>query len=184
MRVISGSARGRRLSSVPGDRVRPTADRVKEALFSILLSRYEIADADVLDLFAGTGALGVEALSRGAASATFVEHDPVVVQVLRRNLDVCRLQGRVLAASADKALAQLGREGVRFAGVFLDPPYAGDEAAVCLRTLSVGQLLAPGAWVVVEHDSRKRLPEPSGGLRLILMRRYGTSVLSLFEKDD
>lgn len=182
--MIAGSARGRRLANVVGDRVRPTADRVKEALFSILASRFEIPGCAVLDLYAGSGALGIEALSRGAASAVFVDRDPEVARVLRRNLEVCRLQGRVLVLAAARALAQLEQEGGSFDGVFIDPPYAGDEAAASLARLGSGTLLRANAWVVVEHDSRKPLPERSDALHLILTRRYGTSVLSLFGKKD
>jgi len=183
MRVIAGLVRGRKLQTVAGDQVRPTSDRAKEALFSILESRFDLTGIDVLDLYAGSGALGIEALSRGAATAVFVESNPVVVRVLQRNLEACRMQGRILTSTAARALVQLEREQQTFAGVFIDPPYASSEAETSLTALGDGALLAADAWVVVEHDVRKELPSSVGKLRLILTRRYGTSVLSFFGKD-
>lgn len=182
MRVIAGSARGRRLATVAGTRVRPTADRVKEALFSILESRFDLGGGRVLDLYAGSGGLGIEALSRGAAAAVFVEQDVEVARILRRNLQTCGFEAEVLGSTVERALVRLAQRGDVFGGVLLDPPYAGGEAARCLAWLAGGALLEPGAWVVVEHDVRVALDPSVGLLSLILTRRYGTSVVSLFEK--
>lgn len=182
MRVITGSARGRRLKTVEGKGVRPTADRVKEALFSILGSRFALQGAKVLDLFAGSGALGIEALSRGAEHVTFVEQSKVAVHVLRENLDTCRFdaQSRVLPMSADRALAQLAREEACFDGVLLDPPYGQGLAANVLRRLGAGRLLAGNGWVLAEHHVDDDIDAEYGVLQLTQSRRYGKTCLALF----
>jgi 16S rRNA (guanine966-N2)-methyltransferase len=183
MRVIAGSARGRRLSSVPGSSVRPTADRVKEALFSMLASRFDLAGAEVLDLYAGSGGLGIEALSRGAASVTFVERVAAARRVLAANLERCGLgaRGRVLAAPVETALRELGRRGARFDGVLLDPPYGRDLAAAGLAALAALDLTRPGAWVAAEHHVDDPLADTYGPLRLTVGKRYGKTALALFE---
>ncbi len=183
MRVIAGSARGRRLNSVPGIAVRPTADRVKEALFSMLASRFELAGTAVLDLFAGSGGLGIEALSRGAATALFVESDPAARRILAANLERCGFgeRGRVLAAPVDGALRDLARRGARFDGVVLDPPYGHDLAAASVASLAALGLTHPGAWVVAEHHIDDALGPAFGCLQLTVAKRYGKTALALFE---
>lgn len=184
MRVIAGRARGRKLATVAGPAVRPTSDRVKEALFSMIESRFALAGARVLDLYAGSGALGIEALSRGAAAAVFVERSPAALQVVRRNLEACGLEGRVLPLAAQAALARLRAEGALFDGVLLDPPYAGDEAVASLAALGAGDLLAAGAWVVLEHDGRTPPAERRGVLGLISTRRYGNTHVAVYRRED
>ena len=146
MRVIAGSAKGRRLEAPRGRLVRPTADRIKEALFSILGSRIDLDGAAVLDLFAGSGALGIEALSRGAAAAIFVEQEQAARRALAANIERCALAGRaqVVSQSVRSALARLAKEGRRFDGVLMDPPYGQDLAAQALGLLAGGALLRPG----------------------------------------
>lgn len=184
MRVIGGTARGRRLAAPRGLRTRPTADRVREALFDILGPA--VRGARVLDLFAGTGAVGIEALSRGAARAVFVERDRAARQALRRNLAALRLgraEARVVAGEAVAALRRLAGSEAPFHLVFLDPPYAGDLAARALAALGGGALLAPGARVVVQHAARQALPEVAGVLRAEGTRRYGNSALTFFRAE-
>jgi 16S rRNA (guanine(966)-N(2))-methyltransferase RsmD len=183
MRVIAGSARGRRLTSVPGSAVRPTADRVKEALFSMLASRFELAGTAVLDLFAGSGGLGIEALSRGAATVLFVERDPAARRVLTANLVGCGFgdRGRVLAVPVEAALRDLARRGARFQGVLLDPPYGHDLATASLANLAALGLTRPGAWVAAEHHVDDALPQTFGPLQLTIAKRYGKTALALFE---
>lgn len=182
MRVIAGAAKGRRLRAQPGRAVRPTADRVKEALFSIVTSRFEIADARLLDLFAGTGALGIEGLSRGARQAVFVERDRSACGVLAANLAACGFAARaeVLCLPAQRAVAELAARDGRFGGVFMDPPYGRGLVEPVLQGLAAAALVAPGGWVVVEHHVEDALAEAYGALRLTAIRRYGKTALTVF----
>jgi 16S rRNA (guanine966-N2)-methyltransferase len=176
-RLISGIAGGRRLK-VPRTGVRPTGDRAREALFNSLGSLLELRGATVLDLYAGSGALGLEALSRGAAGVVFVESSPGVLPVLKANLASVGLPGgRVVAGSVPTVVG--GAPPARFDLVLADPPYAtpDDEVIGVLEALSAGSWLTPGAVVVVERASRDRpfeWPTPFTGLR---DRRYGEAVL-------
>jgi 16S rRNA (guanine966-N2)-methyltransferase len=169
MRVVAGSARGRRLAVPPGDAVRPTADRVREATFNALGSLGAVEGATVLDLFAGSGAMGIEALSRGAAAATFVDRDPKALAVVRANLDATGLAGPATVVRAD-AFRWLPGAG-RFDLAVLDPPYATDDGswAELLTTLDA-------EVVVAESDREVPLPERWGILR---SRSYGGSVVVL-----
>ncbi len=182
MRVIAGSAKGRRLKTVRGYAVRPTADRTKEALFSIIGSRFALTGARVLDLFAGSGALGIEALSRGAAGAVFVEHDREAVRVLRVNLDACALTGRaeIWPASVGRALDELGARGERFDVVLADPPYGTGLLASTLEKLGESELVRGGGWVVVERRVDDVLDARYGKLRLTQSRRYGKTSVDLY----
>lgn len=186
MRVIAGSAKGRRLEAPRGRAVRPTADRVKEALFSILGSRVDLGGAVMLDVFAGSGALGIEALSRGAAAVTFVEQDAAARRALSANLARCGLaeRSRIVKQAAAGALARLAEEGARFDGVLMDPPYHGGLADRLLAQLGDGALLRAGSWVMVEHHLEDRLAEVYGTLRLTTTKRYGKTVLSLYRRTD
>jgi 16S rRNA (guanine966-N2)-methyltransferase len=176
-RVISGVAGGRRLK-VPRSGVRPTGDRAREALFNSLSHLLELRGAAVLDLYAGSGALGIEALSRGAGKVVFVESAPAVLPVLRENLAAIGLPGgRVVAGSVPTVVG--GAAPNRFDLVLADPPYATteDEVLKVLRSLVQGNWLAPGAIVVVERSSREQpweWPTPLIGLR---DRRYGEAQL-------
>jgi pantetheine-phosphate adenylyltransferase len=181
MRVIAGSAKGRRLRTVAGQSVRPTADKVKGALFNILASRFSLDGTHVLDLFAGSGALGIEALSRGAAHAVFVEQAGRAVHALRENLQRCGFveRARVLDMSVPRALTRLAAEHARFDGVLLDPPYGQGLAAPTLRALVEARVVRAGGWVVVEHHADDALPEVPGALHLTPPRRYGKTRLTL-----
>jgi 16S rRNA (guanine966-N2)-methyltransferase len=176
-RVIAGAAGGRRLK-VPPSGVRPTGDRAREGLFNALGSLLDLDGARVLDLYAGSGALGLEALSRGAAEVVFVESGPRVLPVLRANLAAVGLPGgRVIAGSVPTVLA--GPAPARFDVVLADPPYATavEEVLGVLRALVAGRWLADGAVVVVERSSREEpweWPTPLAGLR---DRRYGEALL-------
>jgi 16S rRNA (guanine966-N2)-methyltransferase len=183
LRVIAGRFGGRRLAVPAGRDVRPTAERVREALFSMLGA---LDGARVLDLYAGTGALGIEALSRGAASVVFVERAPASLLVLRANLEALGLrpdEAEVLREDVPAALRQLARAERSFELVLLDPPYAADEGARALQALAEARVLAPGARVVFERSRRHALP-PIVGLRLIDERRYGDTTVSHLERDE
>jgi 16S rRNA (guanine966-N2)-methyltransferase len=176
-RLIAGTAGGRRLT-VPPSGVRPTGDRAREGLFNSLGTLLDLDGAAVLDLYAGSGALGLEALSRGAEQVMFVESAPRVLPVLRKNLAAVGLPGgRVVAGSVPTVVA--GPPPARFDLVLADPPYATPLAEVrgVLRTLTEGEWLAPGAVVVVERSSREegfQWPTPLVELR---HRRYGEAML-------
>jgi 16S rRNA (guanine966-N2)-methyltransferase len=176
-RIVSGSARGRRLA-VPASGVRPTGDRAREGLFNSLGSLLDLVGARVLDLYAGSGALGLEALSRGAAEAVLVENGPRVLPVLRANVAAVGLPGaRVVAGPVASVVAAGAPDG--FDLVLADPPYSVGVPQVLgvLQALCDGGWLAPGAVVVVERSSREQpwaWPTPLIGLR---DRRYGEAVL-------
>jgi 16S rRNA (guanine966-N2)-methyltransferase len=179
MRIIAGAFKGRRLAPVKG-RIRPTAAKVREAIFNILGSA--VAAARVLDLFAGTGALGIEALSRGAAAAVFVEEHPEALKVLRRNLADLGLEEitTIWALPVAVALKKLAGRGERFGLAFLDPPYGGGDATAALSALGSLSLLLPGAMVVVEHSRRESLPEVCGALTRLEVRRYGDTQAAFY----
>lgn len=181
MRIIAGSLKGRRLAPVRG-RMRPTAAKVREAVFNILGAA--VSGARVLDLFAGTGALGIEALSRGAAAALFVETHPQSLQVLRRNLTDLDLgdRSRVWPMPVHAALKKLAGREEPFDLAFLDPPYGG-EAAAAVSALGSAGVLRPGAWAVVEHSRRETLPEACGSLQRQEVRRYGETLVAFYLAD-
>lgn len=176
-RLISGSAGGRRLK-VPRAGVRPTGDKAREALFNALTHLTDLRGAAVLDLYAGTGALGLEALSRGAETVVFVESSPGVLPVLKENLAAVGLPGgRVVRGSVPTVVG--GAPPTRFDVVLADPPYDTplEEVLTVLRTLVTGGWLAPDAVLVVERSSREdpwEWPTPLVGLR---DRRYGEAQL-------
>jgi len=179
MRIIAGSLKGRRLASVKG-KMRPTSDKVREAIFSILGP--VVTEARVLDLFAGTGALGLEALSRGAQEAVFVEDHPASLTVLRRNIDNLGLTGQteVLPLPVNAGLKKLAARRAEFELVFLDPPYGGGLAAAALHDLARARILLPSAWVVAEHSRRETLPEAVDALEQVELRRYGDTQVAFY----
>ena len=181
-RVIAGSARGKRLRA-PGDGTRPFGDRVKQTLFAIL--EPDLPGARVLDLFAGSGAGGIEALSRGAAAATFVEHDAGAVRVIAENLGGARLAGNGRIVRAD-VIAYLKDEAAvdgPFDVVLVDPPYADAglmEAALARLGASDRPLLSPGAWVVAKHFWKTPPPTTVGLLASVRTRRFGETALTFY----
>jgi 16S rRNA (guanine966-N2)-methyltransferase len=181
MRIIGGEFASRRLRVPPGA-VRPTAERVREALFSMLAHRGAIERARVLDAFAGSGALGLEALSRGAQRVVFVESAREAAKTLGANIAALELgaRARVVVRDASAALTALASEGECFDLCFVDPPYASPLAAQTLAHLADGGLLSSRAVVVAESD-RRHAPGPIPGLSLALERRYGDTLISLYE---
>ena len=179
MRIVSGKWRGRRLRTPKGRSVRPTADRVREAIFNILGDRTE--GARVLDLFAGTGALGLEALSRGASSAVLVESDPRAFEVLRRNvLELGAAGAETLLMESRAALRTLRRRRIRFGLVFLDPPYGQGIAGDAAADLEGAGVLESGGTVVVEEAARAEEPPFPAGWERAVDRRYGETRVMIF----
>lgn len=178
MRIVGGSLRGRRLEVPPGDALRPTSDRAREALFNILqhstLMTAPLAGTTMLDLFAGTGAIACEALSRGAAHATLVDQDRAALACARRNLDALGLAERATVLQVNATHLPAAARPAGFA--YLDPPYRSGLAAPALASLAAGGWLAPGALAVIELAAREDFAPPDGFV-LRDERRYGAARL-------
>jgi 16S rRNA (guanine(966)-N(2))-methyltransferase RsmD len=183
MRVISGRLRGRTLTAPKGPGLRPTSDQVKETLFNML--GRQVVQAAVLDLFAGTGSLGIEALSRQAEQVVFVEKHPRHIRVLQRNLAACGVESasRVYRGDANKILRVLQKEGWQFDLIFLDPPYRQTSLLeAVLRQLAERALVARTGIVVAEHSRAfSPLLPPGPGLTRTAQRRVGDTTLSFYE---
>jgi 16S rRNA (guanine966-N2)-methyltransferase len=175
VRVISGTYGGRTLKAPPGDATRPTSDRVREALFSILGTRTH--EARVLDLFAGSGALGLEALSRGADSVTFVDSAPPAVKAVHANLQALGAAATVRRSDALRFLTTASDGGAQYDLVFLDPPYRHAERLAQPLSEALPAVLAPGAVVVAESDRRAPLTLT---LPLTDERRYGDTLIRIY----
>jgi 16S rRNA (guanine966-N2)-methyltransferase len=177
-RIVGGAAKGRRLT-VPPRGTRPTSDRAREAMFNSLAGLFDIEGIRVLDLFAGTGAVGLEALSRGAAAVCFVESDRAAREVLRRNIDAVALPGAEIQRSPAAAYLVGSGADEPYDLVFADPPYAfGDQQlGVLLATLATPQWLAESAIVVVERSARGSEPSWPAAIEAIKHKRYGEGVL-------
>jgi len=177
MRIVGGNLGGRVLRAPRGAATRPTSEKVREAIFNILGS---VEGAHVLDLFAGCGALGIEALSRGAAHATFVDAGPPAIAAIRANLRELGLEGRAAVLPMDAVAAARRPPAAPWRIVFVDPPYASDLARRVVLALPPGNL-APGARIVIEHDRRGTPPDALGSLLRTDQRRYGDTMISFFE---
>ena len=175
MRVITGSARGRRLETLPGDATRPTGEKVKESLFSAI--QFDIEGRRVLDLFAGSGQLGIEALSRGASGCVFVDKNTEAVQVIKRNLQHTGLAAQAQVLGTD-ALTYLTRPGDRFDLVFLDPPYAANLLMPVLE--KVAPLVNDGGIILCETDDSITPPERIDRFALTRTYRFGRTYVWLY----
>jgi 16S rRNA (guanine966-N2)-methyltransferase len=179
LRIIGGIVRGRKLltpgKGPDGSTIRPTSARAREAVFNIIGS--EVRGAPVLDLFAGTGAMGLEALSRGAATAVFVDNNSAAARLLGRNIDRCGFADRATVVRRDLAGPLIFlREFVSAAGfslIFIDPPYRHDVGGMILDSLGRAEILAESGLVIYEHAVDGRLPEKTGNLQLVDQRQYG-----------
>lgn len=184
MRVIAGTYRSRGLVTPAGSATRPTSDRLRETLFNVLSAR--VQGANLLDLFAGSGAVGVEALSRGASHCSFVEQAPAALSAIRKNLASLQLMASatVYARPVQRALAEAAAQGAGFDLVFLDPPYEDQRAyTATLEQLSrlSGELLRPGAMVVAEHARRYTLNPVYGLLARGRVLTQGDAALSFYQ---
>ncbi len=179
MRVITGSARGRRLKELEGMETRPTTDRVKEGLFNIL--QCDIEGRRVLDLFAGTGQLGIECLSRGAALAVFVDRRADAVKLVRENLAVTGLRDRARVMQGD-SLEYLRSSREKFDLVFLDPPYQAGLLEPALEMIAGFDILNPHGIIVAEHPADRPPASPGGPCRVHRTYRYGKIGLTVFRR--
>ena len=187
MRVVAGKFKGRRLKTLKGLEVRPTADRVKESLFRIFGER--VVDADFLDLCAGTGSIGLEALSQGAKSTTFVDNNYHCIRIIESNLEMCGFdrkhpQVRFIHLDARKALTRLGKRKAKFDLIYFDPPYASKIHELCVKQIAEADLLSPAGMLVVEHQKVQEADWIESLIldALILSRqeRYGDTMLSFY----
>ena len=183
MRIVGGSLKGRCLAAPPGGAIRPTSDRAREALFNRLahgaFSRDGtsiVAGALVLDAFCGTGALGLEALSRGAAQAVFIDNDAAAIACVRTNIAALGVDDRATVLQADATNPPRAAAPCTLA--FVDPPYAGNAIASALPALAAAGWLAPGALCVAESAARSPAPEPPGGFETLDSRSYGKARFS------
>ncbi|MFQ5827605.1 MAG: 16S rRNA (guanine(966)-N(2))-methyltransferase RsmD [Candidatus Methylomirabilia bacterium] len=180
VRVIAGELKGQRLRLPQGRRTRPTADQVRIACLDTLAPW--LPGSRFLDLYAGAGGVGIEALSRGSAACVFVERGRFAVQALRENLTHLALEGRsrVLGRDVLPTLDLLKREGRPFTLIFLDPPYESPEAEEALGRLADGVLLIPGGVVTLQHLTKRAHPDRVGCLRTFKRRRFGETTLTFF----
>lgn len=185
MRVIAGKFRSRTLKSLEGVETRPTYDRLKETLFNVLASAGRVEGCAWADLFAGTGSIGIEALSRGATSVHFAESSSHAARVLRENLTTLGLveAAEVVERDAAEALRQWDRAGMQFDVCFLDPPYRlhGSYGEI-LRTIARGAMLREGGIVVAEHDKRFDPGDGEGDLKRYRLLKQGDSALSFYSR--
>ncbi|HEY7678633.1 MAG TPA: 16S rRNA (guanine(966)-N(2))-methyltransferase RsmD [Candidatus Methylomirabilis sp.] len=177
MRIIAGERRGQALRSPRRAGVRPTGAYLREAVFNVLAAR--IPEAHVLDLYAGTGAMGLEALSRGAAAVTFVDRD---VSAVRANLARLAFGGRatVMRGDAARILARLGAGRRRFDVIYADPPYAGDLAGRTVAAVAAAGVLAPGGVFLLEHHHKVPVPEVAGAVGRLRVLRHGETMVSIY----
>lgn len=179
MRVITGTARGMTLKAPAGMKTRPTLDQVKEALFSAI--QFEIEGRRALDLFAGSGQLGIEALSRGARSAVFVDQSRQAIAALRENLTKTRLLEKAQIVQSDY-LSYLARCRETFDLIFLDPPYAEVFLETALKKISEIDILSDSGIIICERPPEKQLPDAVGGLQRCRDYRYGKTAVTLYRK--
>ena len=184
MRVIAGDARGRKLSAPRGLATRPTLARVRASMFSRLSVRLDFRELRVLDLFAGTGALGIEALSRGAGHVTFVDSARAAINVLRRNLDALGFsdRARVIRGDVVRAIETLGARHEHFDLVLLDPPYRKGWGDVVLTRLMEFDLLSAGAWVATEVSRLEAAPASLPGLERVSLATLGDHQIALYRR--
>ena len=183
MRVIAGLAKGRRLKSPVGLVTRPTTDRIKESIFSIL-SPY-LSGSYVLDLFSGTGNLGIEALSRGAEKAIFVDNNRNSIRVIRENTETTgfKEKSKILQLEALKAISELAKSGEKYDIIFMDPPYLKGYIVPCIQAIEEGGLLKDEGIIVIEHDSKDIIPDQFIKLKRIKNRKYGNTTISIYSEE-
>ncbi len=179
MRVITGTAKGRKLVAPKSNKVRPALDKIKEAIFSIL---FDVTELNVLDVFAGSGSIGIEALSRGASHVTFIENFQPALDAIHKNLDSCGFskQATVIKASAKIALLGLSKKNEKYDLIFVDPPYLKDLVNSTLAIIANSILLQARTKIVVEHHPKEPILEHEN-LSLIETRSYGQTCISFLE---
>ena len=180
MRVIAGEYRGRRLDRIEGMDIRPTADKVKGSLFNILGNA--VLDSNFLDLFGGTGGMGIEALSRGAKHVVFIDTNINSIKVLKGNLDKLNIKDNVEVFHTDysAAIVKLYKYNKQFDIIFIDPPYSVGMAQDALEMINKNPILAQSGLIIVEHDSKDAMPQRVGNLYMYRSKQYGNTTLSFY----
>lgn len=181
MRIIAGSLKGMRLSPPTGNKVRPTTDKVKESIFNIIMGYVE--NAVVVDLFAGTGNLGLEAISRGAAKCYFGDRSKESMALVKKNIASCKVQDKSVTILGDYTFV-LNKIPEKADVIFLDPPYAVGAIEECLQAISQSGILSEEGIVVTEHNSKEPLPQRVGSLYKEKERRYGSVGITVYGLDS
>lgn len=185
MRIIGGEFKGRKLKMPKGAKVRPTQDRVREAIFNII--RQSVPGSSVLDLYAGSGAFGIEALSRGAHLAVFVDNNTNSIKTIEANISFLGEKAKhaqVIIRNAVRAISGFGKENRKFDIIFLDPPYYKDMAKNSLIKIEAYAILSQRGFAIAEHYEKDVLPHNIGNIELFNQRQYGDTVLSFYRKSD
>lgn len=184
MKVISGSLKGKSLKTLKGLDIRPTPNKVKEALFNILGDK--IVDARFLDLFAGAGSVGIEALSRGAGEVLFVENDKKAVQLIKENLERCGIKEQcdIVFQNGIDFLKAMKKNPQKFDLIFLDPPYHTSSGESAMEEIGKADILAKDGLVILEHFHKMEIKETHGILKRYRERRFGDTCLSFFNKEQ
>lgn len=184
MRVISGKARGLKLNAPKNEDVRPTTDRVKESLFNIINSY--VLDSNVLDLFAGTGSLGIECLSRGANKCVFVDKSKESMAIVKSNIKKARVENESITLNTDfkNAIVSLGKKSEKFNIIFMDPPYYKNMFIDALSAVDENNLLEEDGIIVVEHDTVDSFPENVGRLYKNRDKKYGNTTLTFYKMEE
>ncbi|TXK77490.1 16S rRNA (guanine(966)-N(2))-methyltransferase RsmD [Paenibacillus sp. N3.4] len=182
MRVISGTAKGRPLKAVPGIGTRPTTDKVKEAIFSMIGPYFE--GGQVLDLFAGTGGLGIEALSRGMDKAVFIDIEKKSIETVQANVQAAGFkdQAEIYRTDASRALKALAKRGQQFELVFLDPPYKLKLIAELVSSMEGQNIIVANTTIVVEHDAKDVLKETLGSFQQQRRADYGDTAVTIYKR--
>ena len=182
MRIIAGAVRGKQLQTPPGLHTRPTTDRTKESVFNII--QFYLQDARVLDLFAGSGQLGLECLSRGATHCTFCDNDRAALQVIRKNIAACGMEGKSKVVSGDflSCAAQLGKASCDV--IMLDPPYGGKILNDALRAIQRFDILAPRGIIVCESAREDVIELPAAPYSVVKQYRYGTTTITTLTREE
>lgn len=182
MRVISGSARGKKLMTPTSEAIRPTTDRIKESLFNII-SPY-IRDSVFIDIFSGSGAIGIEALSRGADLAYFIDKDPKSIKLIKKNLEITRLieKGKVLNMEAEGAIKLLKDKSITADIIFMDPPYHLQIIPNLIKAISDSKLLSKDGLIIAEHEKNVVPEEHIGDYSIFDQRKYGITLMTYYRR--
>ncbi len=184
MRVISGKARGLKLNSPKNDDTRPTTDRVKESLFNMINSY--MMDSDILDLFAGTGSLGIECLSRGSRECVFVDSSKDSIAVIKSNIKKARVESESIVLNTDfkSAMSSLGLKNKKFDVIFMDPPYYKNMFEDALKGVDDKSLLKEDGVIIVEHDTKDKFPDNIGKLYKSRDKKYGNTTVTFYKMEE